>query len=397
MSYINFKEEKAKASIQLEHRKNNNYKIYKYIMKNKESLVGYSPDNKYSFKNIKKRFIGKKGIVGINEFCEISNKDIICTKFIECEFSNIKFIGCKFIGCVFENCDFDGGGIIFEDCIFYKQQSDKIPSLNRKDNLSCEFYRCKMYIKVINSNMSYCIFEDSKIYNSSFEDSDMKSMLILKSEMNKIEIIDCDFSGLKILKTYVVDFCFEDKNLTKFNENTFFDKLMIRTKTKQEYEGLYMIYQVYADKFKDNNLENNFGEYYYLAKNIERKCVDKLIPKLNSHILWLTCGYGERPSFCLFSSVGIILLFSFIYLIIGIDISGEVIKYSISNITNINIRSFILHYNEALNLSVGMFGGVGISNSKPTEIAYIVSNIEMLLGITMMGVAIGTLTRKIIR
>ena len=44
-----------------------------------------------------------------------------------------------------------------------------------------------------------------------------------------------------------------------------------------------------------------------------------------------------------------------------------------------------------------MFGGVGSINGRPSEISYIVSNFEMIIGIIMMGLGIGTLTRKIIR
>ena len=58
---------------------------------------------------------------------------------------------------------------------------------------------------------------------------------------------------------------------------------------------------------------------------------------------------------------------------------------------------FIKDFNEALNLSVGMFAGVGIDNGKPTEIGYLVANLEMLIGIVLMGVGVGTLVRKVIR
>ena len=58
---------------------------------------------------------------------------------------------------------------------------------------------------------------------------------------------------------------------------------------------------------------------------------------------------------------------------------------------------FMKDFNEAFNLSVGMFAGVGIDNGKPTEIGYMVANLEMLIGIVFMGIGIGALTRKAIR
>ena len=58
----------------------------------------------------------------------------------------------------------------------------------------------------------------------------------------------------------MVNFSFEDKFLTKFDEKTFFDKIEPRVKDKQEYEGIYTVYESIADKFKDNTLTSNFGE-----------------------------------------------------------------------------------------------------------------------------------------
>ena len=46
---------------------------------------------------------------------------------------------------------------------------------------------------------------------------------------------------------------------------------------------LYEIYENIADKFKDNNLKNNFGEYYYLCRNVQRKSL-KIVPKFFSYI-----------------------------------------------------------------------------------------------------------------
>lgn len=44
-----------------------------------------------------------------------------------------------------------------------------------------------------------------------------------------------------------------------------------------------------------------------------------------------------------------------------------------------------------------MFGGIGIDTARPLPSTYMLANIEMLIGVVMMGVGIGTLTRKIVR
>lgn len=87
----------------------------------------------------------------------------------------------------------------------------------------------------------------------------------------------------------------------------------------------------------------------------------------------------------------------FIYLFSGIDLEGDAIQYTVNTISTISFKDFIIHMNETLNLSTGAFVGVGYNNAKPTEISYTVENIEMIVGAIMMGIGVGTITRKLVR
>ena len=399
MGYVNFKEENTVAAQQLEKRKKNNENIYKYMLKHRnKDLVGYRPSPKYSYTIFNGEELGKPGVLDEIDFYEINNEDIVCTKFKDCNFKNVKFKDCRFAGCTFEDCTFEAGGVVFENCILIKEDTEQSPSLNKKDNLSCSFYNCKMYVKFLNSDISFCIFENCKISDTAFENTFMKSVIINKSEMDMITIKDCDMSSFKMTNYYIKNLDFNDDYMTKFDEKTYFDKIPIRNKTKEEYEGVYMTYQLLADKFKENTLDNNFGEYYYLGKCTERKSIKKPLPRFTSTISWLTCGYGERPEFALFSSLVIIFIFAIIYIFTGVTIEkSKDIHYTLSNMGSLKLPEIIGDFNETLNLSIGMFVGVGVNNGQPSEISYMVSNIEMIIGIIMMGIGIGTLTRKIIR
>ncbi|GAB6168523.1 hypothetical protein JCM1393_09830 [Clostridium carnis] len=395
MPYINFKEERVVAKDQLNKRIKNNKKLYDSIKKSKKISKAYSPDSEYSYKNLDNKIFGDKELKAEEDFKEVSNKDIICTTFKECKFHNIKFKDCRFIGCYFINCDFNGGGATFDNCTFIKADSEKLPSLNRKDNLSCQFENCNLYINFINSTLSYSIFKECNIKNSNFEINDMTSVIIIDSKINMVILSDVDLSGAKIVNTYIEDLEFRDKYKTKMDEKTFIDTIKVETKTKEEYEGLYMVYETIANKFKENNLSNNFGEYYYLAQTMKNKVL-KPIPKVFSFLNWGICGYGERPAYAIYSSIVIIVIFSILYLFMGMDIDGELINLGIL-INNFEFFKFMSYCNEALNLSVGMFAGVGFNKAMPIPLTYMVSNIEMLVGIVMMGIGIGSLTKKLIR
>lgn len=394
MAYINFKEEAFVAKRQLSKRLKNNSELYSEIIKTKNLGKEYNPDLKYSYKVILSECFGKYDESNEDAFNVIQNKDIVCTEFKDCKFHGIKFKNCKFIGCRFINCEFCEGGVVFENCIFFKEDSQKIPSLNVKDNLSCEFINCNMYIKFENSTLSFVIFKKCNIKYTNFENCDMSSLMIFYSKLKNISIQDCNLSGFKIISTYIRDFEFNDKDISKLDEKSFIDKIPITSKSREEYEGLYMVYQNIADKFKENSLNNNFGEYYYICKSIQRKSL-KLPSKISSYIYWITCGYGERPWNAVISSLIIIFVFALIYLFIGVEINGEVINYDIASLNNFN--QIIKDFNEALSLSIGCFAGLGTINCEPIPIAYNLVNIEILIGITMQGIGIGTLTRKVVR
>ena len=395
MAYINFKEENYKLNIQLQKRKSNNDKYFSYIFKHKEKM-DYSPWEKYSYKNIKDLFFGKKGNLEEKEFLVISNKDIICTRFEDCEFANVKFVNCNIIGCKFYNCKFDLSGVIFQNCIFIEEQDIKPPSLNNKINFSCEFYNCQLYCKFINCDLSYAIFQECTIENSSFEISFLKFVIMSKNKVDKITFADCDLSSFKTHKCYIIDLEFDDNYMTKFDEKTFFDKLYTLKKDKAEYEGIYMTYETLADKFKENSLNNNFGEYYYWCKRTEYKSLN-LIGKIESFIYRFSCGYGERPFNALYMGITLIIIFAVIYLLIGVEIGSETVVYDLETIKSLSFDKFVKDFNETLNLSSGTFLGVGAENCKPIHRSYLIADLEMILGVVNMGVGIGTLTRKIVR
>lgn len=396
VAYINFKEENYKMKIQLEKRKKNNDFMYNYIIKHKNEMTDYVPDNKYSYNNLNEVFIGKNGVLDEKDFYNIENKDIICSIFKDCTFSNVKFINCRIIGCKFINCKFNAGGVIFENCIFIMEEKIQSPSLNNKANYSCEFYNCELYCAFRNSDLSYSIFENCLILNSSFDITMMKSTILNLCEINKIKISDCDLSGFKTHKCYIIDLSFDDKYKTKFDEKTFFDKLIEIKKDRDEEEGIYEIYETLADKFNENSLKNNFGEYYYLCKKMEYKTLDPL-PKVANFLYRISCGYGERPFNALFLGVFLIILFAFIYLFVGLDIHSKFVIYNWSKIVNFDFIKFIKDYNESLALSAGVFLGVGGYSCEPVGISLFISAIEMIAGVVTVGVGVGTIVRKIIR
>ncbi|SHI82595.1 Uncharacterized protein YjbI, contains pentapeptide repeats [Clostridium cavendishii DSM 21758] len=393
MAYINFKEEKAKTVIQLEKRKENNKKICSEQKKNKPKD---NNSEKYSFKVLNNVHFGSKDYKNEDEFKVIPDENIECTVFEGCTFSNVKFKNCNFSGCRFVDCKFNKGGVVFEDCIFLKETGDNVPNLNKRINFSCEFYNCKLYAKFINSNCGFLIFDQCNLKDTAFETSDLRSIIIINSELNAIKFKDSNLSGIKVLNTYIMDLEFTDDDKSKLDEKSFFDKITLRKNTKEEYEGIYMVYETLANKFKENSLNNNFGEYYYICNIIKRKSL-KPMPKFTSYLYYISCGYGERPIYSVITSLCMIIIFAILYLILGLQIDGKVISYGVYGMGGISIFEFLSQMKEAITVSVSVFGGVGVNDTIPVGYAYILTNFEILFGVIMMGIGIGTITRKLVR
>ena len=396
MGYINFEEESFVAKNQLQKRKSNNKTLFDSIIRHKNLPKTYNPCKQYSYKTFTNEHIGRPGTLDEDIFSTIENEDIVCAKFIGCKFKNLTFKECRFIGCVFEDCKFESGGVTFENCTFLKEDTQSKPSLNKYDNLSCQFKNCNIYSKFLNCILSFSIFENCKMVTTNFEQSEMENVIIIDCDLDMIVISDCDLSGAKVIATYIKDLEFRDKFQTKLDEKSFFDKIPTKFNNKDEYEGIYMTYETLADKFQENNLNNNFGEYYYLCKKTQRKTLSPL-PKIWSFLYYITCGYGERPEFAVYSSLVLIFLFAVIYLFTGVEINNQTVIYNFTTIKSISLPKIFNDLNETLTLSVGSFGGVGTINCKPTQFSYLVNNLEVIIGIIMMGLGIGTLTRKVVR
>ena len=122
------------------------------------------------------------------------------------------------------------------------------------------------------------------------------------------------------------------------------------------------------------------------------------LPKLESYLYWFSCGYGERPLYSIYFSLFIILLFTALFLIVGINVDGEIVKYSDSvTLEALSFGKFFEDFMNAFSLSTGLFSGVGDEACEPLFASNIFADMEMLLGIILMGIGVGTLTRKIVR
>lgn len=404
MQTYNFSKRKSEIEEQLKTRKLENEKKYsKYIeiyqkkfSINPESIYGKSNlqnNDLYEFENSTK--VNLKNIVSksIGDFKDTYNINIKIIKniifiyniFTNCKFKNIEFYNCTFYGNEFLGCSFRN--VKFINCNFYNQK-ECILIFNKKTVfMDCEFKNC---------NMEKSLFENIDLHNTRFKNTNLKGSIFKNVYMNKVYISDCDLRSCNIINPDIEEFEFEDDYITKFDEYTFIDKIKIDKKYKKSYEIAFKVYKSVALKFEANRLFNNAGEYYYISKCMQYK-YSKGLSKFKLAIFWLLCGYGERPTFALVTSIEIVLIFAILYMITGLNTGSYEINYSKFIFNELYLANFNEDFMKSLYFSIVTFTTVGYGDITPKSLSILLSGLEMFLGVTMVGIWTATLARKITR
>lgn len=390
----NNENKKYKINIEIENRLRYNLEKYNILLKKYEK-----ENNLYS---IKENTINEQldYCIEINDyiiFKNISNKSILSkseniitgaiinyNKFSECKFKDLVFVNCSFYGTIFSDCTFEN--VVFEKCSFF-DLSGFITLF--KDNCSiseCVFKNC---------NLEKSIFINTSLYKAKFILSNLKYSILKETNIKSMIISDCDMRNIKIIDSKMEDLLFEDEFLTKLDEESFIDEMVI-DKGNKDLEKVYKIYKDLSTKFEANRLPNKAGEYYYLYKMLENKNL-KGLDKIKSYIYWMLCGYGEKPTYALITSIEIVLIFTLLYMFTGLSIGTEIIDYDILILKELPSSGLLLDFLKSLYFSVVTFTTVGYGDITPIGYSVLLSGIEMFLGVTMVGIWTATLARKITR
>lgn len=361
----------------------NKYKISEIYGENKEILD--IDEVKYPFTHVENKTIGTKSLDSKHIYQNISNKKIDYNKFIGCNFNNIKFENCTFLGSIFENCKFNS--VQFSNCNF--EDEEKIIVLFKEN---CVFERCNFY----KTNMKNIVFENVKFTEVKISLSSTRNSIFNRCFIDSIIFSDCDLKSMKTIRTEINELSFEDEFTSKVDENTFIDLLKLNEKDKSEYENIFKAYKSISAVFEKNSLFNYAGEYYYLAKCAERKYL-KGLEKVKSNIFYYSCGYGERPIFALISSLEIVLIFSIIYMFSGLCVNERIIHYNLNILFYLPRKLMYMDLIDCFYFSLVTFTTVGYGDIFPIGYSVLFSCVEMLLGVTMVGVWTATLARKITR
>lgn len=315
--------------------------------------------------------------------------------FIKCVYKNLNLNGyildkCVFKDCIFENCN-------FENC-------------NTKIGMNLKFFKCKFKnVDIKECNLGYIYIEESILINVKFKDAFLGGATFIGNSYEYVTFEEnCNLMNAVIKDNYkAFDIKFiNEKSYTKLNYGTYigrfnYKKLISREVNFQDVKLMNLnISNTYMDlgaQFLRNNVSGKYGVCFHESKRAYHRTLEG-VRKIISRIYDVVCGYGEKPSRTFLISLLLVVLFGVLYMFTGLKtFSNEVI--SLSTLGNILSREeFLKLFIYSVYFSTVTFATVGYGDIMVVNAAgMVISIIEIIIGVFMIGVWTSTLVRKMTR
>ena len=356
--------------------------------------------------------IGEPVALGESDYLLIEGRHINYCIFQNCSIKNIIFRHCSFSGSSFTDIYFDH--VVFDSCLF------SVPVIeNGRMNADDIYYaptifkRCTFVGRFLDCDIEHTLFDRVCFTLTKFEKSSLQNSIFDMCPLSSVEIKDCNLADFKIINTDILEIVFSDEIKSTVNENTFVDyKLKIRREKNSrgittgsgwkisDYDDAVLkkakSLKGFSMVFDSNNMKSFCGEYFFQSKRVEYKSLHGF-PKLFSSIGFVSCGYGERPSFTIITITAMTLLFAFIYMFTGINANGLSIEYTFTGGYPVGLTKVISDFGECLYFSI-ITGTIGYGNYDPVGLlSKIASSLHMILGIGLFALWTGCIFKKMER
>ncbi|MBE6039313.1 MAG: hypothetical protein E7218_09010 [Anaerofustis stercorihominis] len=341
------------------------------------------------------------------EYCVFDNCIFENIIFRDCCFFGNAFDNVRFMNVVFEDCRFShlslmeteetsewiGSGNIFTSCAFWGGFVNHTinESLTEKDIENNLFDKCMFFsINIERCSLKNTVFDNCVTYDMKMKDCDLRGFGI--KDIDRLEISFEDDRGTFVDESTVIDWDisvsrkeYESKTPSSSGFNHYDDMCITKSKTLMRFSRL----------FGRCGLSAYEGEYFYRSKLTEQKGLHSWA-KVKSFVSLALCGYGERPSYTLFTILGMIFLFGIMYMFTGIS-TGPATADMIMYPSHTGV-SFISDMGKCLFFSITNFSTVGYGNYVPIGTASsILSAIQMLMGVGLCALWTGCIFRKMSR
>jgi len=276
--------------------------------------------------------------------------------------------------------------------------------------------RVKTFKPVKNFNLSQANLENINLVNSGHHEGyKLNNCDFYKVNLSHAHCFKVDFSGSSLMKANFeganLHFAnFQNCNLLGTNfeharlENVIWDKNILqekKAKITQNFEEKLDLYQQSEEIYRNlrrtcesDGLFETAGWFFQKEMKMRRKQMPLFsFKRFISKIVDFSCGYGERPLRIVILSAMVILLFTGIFFMTGLNYSGEIIQISFNASFEENIVALL----NALYFSVVTFTTLGYGDILPIGISKLFAGVEALLGGFILALFVVVFVKKMTR
>lgn len=365
----------------------------------------------YKFVSFKELHFGKSYALSESNYITVSNIEFYFVKFDHCSFNNIVFSDCHFYGCIFNGCTTTSGNFIFKSCYFRGAETNCINNSHIVQNTCTEFIECMLSISFNNCFAAYLLFDKCKLISSNFTSCDIPdsifnncgfySVNFINSNINKLSIKSIEHYELEFHNVFDIwdvdnEIYISFKGIRQINK-------ICKKKTPKEcidfYKNLSKMYFTLSKLLNKNNINDELAiEYTYLYNYFSMKTKKNFLDRFIFYISWSLCGFGDRMSRFLLWFLIFILSTSLAYMFCGLSLDGNgVIKYSISTILSTPVSQIIADFLTCIHFSIVTFSTVGYGNITPYGSSYVVSAIQIIMGIVFVAIFTSVIVKKFLK
>lgn len=360
----------------------------KWFHDREDTYVKYSGDIiKYVYKDME--FNDEWSRAGSSNF-----KD---AQYSKCSFKGVKFSEATFSNVIFEDCD-------FEDCDFMNCEIECQEFL--------QIYRCNLNrINIEKCKLPHFHIKECSLLRVNFKDAVMSGCNLINNSYIEVTFIDnCNLMDAVIQdnnKFMNIRFI-NEKSYTRLNYGTYIGKFKYKGKSLDEKEILKIneakrsldisnTYMEFGEQFLRNNVCGKYGVCFYESKVAFHDTL-RGKRKFISGAYNIVCGYGEKPWRTFMLSLALILIFGILYMITGIKmfnnelISLKILEGNMSIVNFVRLLIYCIYFSVVTFATVG-YGDIMVANTS----GMIVSIIEIVVGVFMIGVWTSTIVRKMTR
>ena len=355
--------------------------------------MNFNKNNTHISRKYKKEFFSEYIDLKLNGVIEDDNViEFSSGKFINCMFENIIFNDRLFNNAVFEYCT-------LKNCSFI--------TCKVQLNSFLEFHYCNfIHVNIMECKINNLYIKESNLMEVIFKNTFMRGCKLIGNSYEFVRFQEgCNLMDATIEDNYkFMDISFiNDMSYTKLNYGTYMGRFNYKkfnggkVKVADERNLNLIISNTYMDfgrQFLINNVSGKYGVCFYESKRAFHRTLSGK-RKVISSVYNLVCGYGEKPSRTFIISLILIIFFGILYMITGLKtfnnevISIDAIKENLGRRELLNLIIYSVYFSTVTFATVG-YGDIMVVNPE----GMVISIIEIIVGVFMIGVWTSTLVRK---